>query len=135
MSTWRYLECRVEGLAEGRAWIGNTTASRMASLHHPETYTLNPKIGKLREFKGGAFTIARKTGVKIVPVTLLGNDKVFPSNAVSPKNPNPSDHSSPRKLQEILLKMPWAIDTIFPFLSPPFHPFAVSNVCIGDAHS
>jgi 1-acyl-sn-glycerol-3-phosphate acyltransferase len=38
--------------------------------------------GKLRQFKGGAFTIARKTGVKIVPVTLLGNDRVFPPNAV-----------------------------------------------------
>ena len=32
--------------------------------------------GKLRDFKGGAFTIARKSGVKIVPVTLVGNDKV-----------------------------------------------------------
>jgi 1-acyl-sn-glycerol-3-phosphate acyltransferase len=39
--------------------------------------------GKLRPFKGGAFTIARKTGAKIVPVTLLGNNLVFPSNAVS----------------------------------------------------
>jgi len=43
--------------------------------------------GKLREFKGGAFTIARKTGAKIVPVTLLGNDKVFPSNALMPIRP------------------------------------------------
>jgi len=40
--------------------------------------------GKLRDFKGGAFTIARKSGVRIVPVTLIGNDKVFPSNALMP---------------------------------------------------
>mmetsp|Transcript_38912 Transcript_38912/g.92077 ORF Transcript_38912/g.92077 Transcript_38912/m.92077 type:complete len:346 (-) Transcript_38912:171-1208(-) len=40
--------------------------------------------GKLREFKGGAFTIARKANVKIVPVTLMGNDVVFPANALMP---------------------------------------------------
>jgi len=40
--------------------------------------------GKLREFKGGAFTIARKANVKIVPVTLTGNDVVFPANALMP---------------------------------------------------
>jgi len=40
--------------------------------------------GKLRDFKGGAFTIARKSGCRIVPVTLIGNDKVFPSNALMP---------------------------------------------------
>ena len=28
--------------------------------------------GKLRDFKGGAFTIARKSGCRIVPVTLIG---------------------------------------------------------------
>jgi len=43
--------------------------------------------GKLRDFKGGAFTIARKSGCKIVPVTILGNDEVFPSNAVMPIKP------------------------------------------------
>jgi len=43
--------------------------------------------GKLREFKGGAFTIARKSGVKIVPVTLIGNDLVFPANALMPLCP------------------------------------------------
>lgn len=43
--------------------------------------------GKLKPFKGGAFTIARKTGSKIVPVTLLGNDQVFPPDALMPVRP------------------------------------------------
>jgi len=43
--------------------------------------------GKLRDFKGGAFTIARKSGCRIVPVTLIGNDRVFPSNALMPITP------------------------------------------------
>jgi 1-acyl-sn-glycerol-3-phosphate acyltransferase len=40
--------------------------------------------GKLREFKGGAFTIARKSGCRIVPVPALN-----PTHCFLKLNPNP----------------------------------------------
>ena len=42
--------------------------------------------GKLREFKGGAFTIARKSGCRIVPVPVPA---LNPTHGFLNFNPNP----------------------------------------------
>ena len=76
--------------------------------------------GKLRQFKGGAFTIARKSGVKIVPVTLIGNDVVFPANALMPLCPGRGImkmvRGSARCLPSCCLQGPWQV--VHPAINP-----------------
>lgn len=45
---------------------------------------MRSRDGRLLEFKGGIFSIARKTGVPIVPISLSHTHAVMPSNALFP---------------------------------------------------
>ena len=45
---------------------------------------MRSKSGRLMNFKGGIFSIARKTGVPIVPISLSHTHAVMPSNALFP---------------------------------------------------
>ncbi|XP_047308226.1 1-acyl-sn-glycerol-3-phosphate acyltransferase LPAT1, chloroplastic [Impatiens glandulifera] len=45
------------------------------------------KDGKLGDFKKGAFSIATKTGVAIVPITIVGTGNIMPSGKESLINP------------------------------------------------
>ena len=45
---------------------------------------MRSRDGKVMEFKGGIFSIARKTGVPIVPISISHAHAVMPSNALFP---------------------------------------------------
>lgn len=48
---------------------------------------MRSRDGRLMNFKGGIFSIARKTGVPIVPISLAHTHAVMPSNALFPVQP------------------------------------------------
>jgi len=45
---------------------------------------MRSRDGKLMNFKGGIFSIAKRTGVPIVPISLSNTHAVMPSNALFP---------------------------------------------------
>jgi 1-acyl-sn-glycerol-3-phosphate acyltransferase len=45
---------------------------------------MRSKSGRLQEFKGGIFSIAKRTGVPIIPISLSHTHAVMPSNALFP---------------------------------------------------
>ena len=47
--------------------------------------------GRLKAFKGGVFAMATKTGVPIVPITICGAYRTYPSSAILPLAPNSAE--------------------------------------------